>query len=339
MISRRLFRFHEWVDVFVILGVLLAVIGTYWDIQYHIDVGRDSFWIAPHKMVYAGISLVFLTALTALFHIRKLPAYRDARRRFRSALLFLFGSVALFLLGAPFDELWHRLYGLDVTVWSPPHIYLIVMGFAIALSLIYFQRLYLSVTRGDRFRHVTWDELGLELMFALGLVGLNIIFAEFEFFQDIVSYDFFHLRHNWIYLLGIAVIFSFILGLGKTLVSLRWAATRIALLYFVIRAGITVVLLSSGAGVSYPMLPVFAFVPAILFDMLYDRHRLSRVVVSSAVFVAVLYAVQTVVFVVSGTPKYLPSGSVEVILAVLVGVVAGACGHFLGRKMLSYVRG
>ncbi|MEK7208558.1 MAG: hypothetical protein AAB699_03380 [Patescibacteria group bacterium] len=339
MLSRRLLRFHEWVDALVILGVLFAVSGTYWDIQYHIDIGRDSFWIAPHRMVYAGIVLVFFTSLAALFYLKKIPAYRDTHKKFRTAVLLLFGSVTLFLLGAPFDELWHRLYGLDVTVWSPPHLYLIAAGFAIVLSLIYFQRLYLSVTRKDRVRHVSLDELGLELVCALGLVGLNIIFAEFEFFQDVVSYDFFHLRHNWIYLFGVSTIFVFVLSLAKTLTYMRWAATRIAFLYFAIRVLITIVLLSAGAGVSYPMLPAFAFIPAILFDMLYDRHRLLRVAVASAVFVGVLYAVQTIVFSVEGITKYLPSSSVEVALALLVGIVAGFSGSVLGRKILSRIRG
>ena len=31
-------------------------------------------------------------------------------------------GVALLLLAAPIDDLWHRLFGLDVTLWSPPHL-------------------------------------------------------------------------------------------------------------------------------------------------------------------------------------------------------------------------
>src|SRR5262249_33101439 len=29
---------------------------------------------------------------------------------------------ALIVLAAPVDDLWHRLFGLDVTLWSPPHL-------------------------------------------------------------------------------------------------------------------------------------------------------------------------------------------------------------------------
>ena len=37
----------------------------------------------------------------------------------------------LALAAGPLDDLWHRLYGLDVTILSPPHV-LLVTGVAIA---------------------------------------------------------------------------------------------------------------------------------------------------------------------------------------------------------------
>src|SRR5207247_8110904 len=32
------------------------------------------------------------------------------------------GGIALTVLAAPIDDLWHRLFGIDVTLWSPPHL-------------------------------------------------------------------------------------------------------------------------------------------------------------------------------------------------------------------------
>src|SRR5207249_4322873 len=37
----------------------------------------------------------------------------------------------LVVLAAPIDDLWHRLFGLDVTLWSPPHL-LALLGSAIS---------------------------------------------------------------------------------------------------------------------------------------------------------------------------------------------------------------
>src|SRR5207245_426407 len=31
-------------------------------------------------------------------------------------------SIMLTVIAAPIDDLWHRLFGLDVTLWSPPHL-------------------------------------------------------------------------------------------------------------------------------------------------------------------------------------------------------------------------
>jgi hypothetical protein len=40
------------------------------------------------------------------------------------------------VLSAPFDEAWHRLFGIDVTVWSPPHLFAIAAAGAMRLGLL-----------------------------------------------------------------------------------------------------------------------------------------------------------------------------------------------------------
>src|SRR5437879_2536411 len=43
------------------VGLLIAMAiggwGVQWDIRWHLLIGRDSFWIAPHVMTYAGVTL------------------------------------------------------------------------------------------------------------------------------------------------------------------------------------------------------------------------------------------------------------------------------------------
>src|ERR1044071_7562125 len=51
------------------LAVTSAYIGGYWDISWHRSIGRDSFWTAPHIVIYAcgvlaGISSAYLIAMT-----------------------------------------------------------------------------------------------------------------------------------------------------------------------------------------------------------------------------------------------------------------------------------
>src|SRR5882724_4510429 len=126
--SVGLYRIALW----ALLGAnLLAAWGVQWDIQWHVQIGRDSFWIPPHVMTYSGVTLVVLGAfgVLAIDTLRRLMAGREAAGADR-----IFGitgtpgfhlaawGIALTVLAAPIDDIWHRLFGLDVTLWSPPHL-------------------------------------------------------------------------------------------------------------------------------------------------------------------------------------------------------------------------
>ncbi len=57
--SLGLYRVALW----VLLGAnLLAGWGVQWDIQWHVRIGRDSFWIPPHVMTYSGVTLIGLAS-------------------------------------------------------------------------------------------------------------------------------------------------------------------------------------------------------------------------------------------------------------------------------------
>jgi hypothetical protein len=106
-------------------SMLLASWGLRWDIQWHQRIGRDSFWIAPHLMTYAGVTLLVFLSFGTLVA----GTLRPVTGRLRmfglvgtpGAHLAAWG-IALTVLAAPIDDLWHRLFGLDVTLWSPPHL-------------------------------------------------------------------------------------------------------------------------------------------------------------------------------------------------------------------------
>ena len=44
----------------LLVSKLVGGWGVQWDIQWHVLIGRDSFWIAPHLMTYAGVGLSVL---------------------------------------------------------------------------------------------------------------------------------------------------------------------------------------------------------------------------------------------------------------------------------------
>jgi hypothetical protein len=107
---------------------LIAGWGVQWDIQWHVLIGRDSFWIPPHVMTYAGVALAVLVSFGVLAWetLIRAPAAPPVLRVLgltgtRGFHLAAWG-IALTVLAAPIDDLWHRLFGLDVTLWSPPHL-------------------------------------------------------------------------------------------------------------------------------------------------------------------------------------------------------------------------
>lgn len=119
--------------LWALLGAkLLAGWGVRWDIQWHVRIGRDSFWIPPHLMTYAGVTLVVLLSFGVLaWETQRGRAGRGASPPSTIRLLGLTGTrgfhvaawgVSITVLAAPIDDLWHRLFGLDVTIWSPPHL-------------------------------------------------------------------------------------------------------------------------------------------------------------------------------------------------------------------------
>ena len=114
----------------LVVAKLVGAWGLTWDIQWHLRIGRDSFWIAPHVMMYAGVTAGFVAA----FGVLALGTWQARGARPRPGTIRVAGlvgtrgfhlaawGVALVLLAAPIDDLWHRLFGIDITLWSPPHL-------------------------------------------------------------------------------------------------------------------------------------------------------------------------------------------------------------------------
>jgi hypothetical protein len=111
-------------------GKVVGAWGLTWDIRWHLLIGRDTFWIPPHLMMYSGVTTAFLVA-AAVLALDTLQARRSGAPRGAITVAGLTSTrgihlaawgVLLLLLAAPIDDLWHRLFGLDVTLWSPPHL-------------------------------------------------------------------------------------------------------------------------------------------------------------------------------------------------------------------------
>lgn len=92
--------------------------GAYWDVQWHSTVGRDSFWIPPHDLLYSGVAAA---GLLGLWFTWRDGIGREPGARWPWGWTLSMIGAGMLVSAAPFDDLWHRLYGIDVTIWSPPH--------------------------------------------------------------------------------------------------------------------------------------------------------------------------------------------------------------------------
>lgn len=112
-------------------AVISVVIGGYWDISWHMSIGRDTFWTPAHILIqFCGI----LAGLTSGYLILSCTFGRDPALasasvgvwKFRGplgAFIAAWGGATM-LTSAPFDNWWHNAYGLDVKIFSPPHVVL-----------------------------------------------------------------------------------------------------------------------------------------------------------------------------------------------------------------------
>jgi hypothetical protein len=110
--------------------LLLALFGLTWDESLHIDSGRDPGPLAnpSHYFLLVGLFGVFSAGWLALVMpepgTRPGPASVRITREWHvpvgGVLMMVCASVAL--LGFPLDDVSHRLFGQDVTLWGTTHL-------------------------------------------------------------------------------------------------------------------------------------------------------------------------------------------------------------------------
>jgi len=234
-------------------SLLVALLGMYWDISLHIDEGRDAGPLAnpAHYLILAGLYGIFAAGFLAIV----LPEGRPSAGAVRIAGdwyaplggIAMMASSAFALIGFPLDDLWHRIFGQDVTLWGPTHLMLI--GGA-GLTLIG-SAILLVEGREEVANPRNWRALALRgrRTFAFGglLIGLSTFQAEFDF--GVPQFN----------LVLEPVMLAF--AAGVALVGARiWLGRGAALgaaLFFVAVRGIVALIVGPGLGETTPHLPLY----------------------------------------------------------------------------------
>ena len=109
-------------------AALVGAIGSASDVSWHFSRLFDE--VSPPHLIAAGGFLINLALIYwALVHECVTGVERTGWRL--NAL-----GAAVFVFAIPLDYLWHLLFGLDNTVWSPPHLLLFYSAAPITLGVL-----------------------------------------------------------------------------------------------------------------------------------------------------------------------------------------------------------
>jgi hypothetical protein len=133
-----LLRVPAWAALPVALAtgsLLLAGTGFYWDVAVHIDRGRDPgpFGTPAHYPILIGLFGIFASGWLALVMARGDDARKTGLRLTPTWTVPTSGIVmmacgAFALIGFPLDDVWHTIFGQDVTLWGPTHLIMLTGG-------------------------------------------------------------------------------------------------------------------------------------------------------------------------------------------------------------------
>ncbi|HEX4683071.1 MAG TPA: hypothetical protein VH277_10195 [Gemmatimonadaceae bacterium] len=206
-----------------VLGAAAVMIGVYWDISWHMSIGRDTFWTPAHLLIQTGGLIAgFGSGFVALrTTFRGSPAERGATVGFwgfrapLGAWICIWGCLTM-LTSAPFDNWWHNAYGLDVKIISPPHAVLAIGIFAIVTGAMLLSLAEQNRADESRRRRMAW-------MFSLigGFFLMNYALFLTEYSERRMMHS------GWFYAMCAAA-FPFGLASMARAIKLRWAATAAA---------------------------------------------------------------------------------------------------------------
>ncbi|MEV0676784.1 hypothetical protein AB0I60_09690 [Actinosynnema sp. NPDC050436] len=266
-----------------LLGLLLKLIGSSWDVAWHFKWLRDE--LAPPHMINT-VGTVIVVALT-LFHTY--TGYGADR----PALRLMQWGTGIFLVALPIDLINHRVNGLDITSWSGSHA-LLYLGTAIMLAGAL--RGWLRLFPESRWRTpglaalwffflenawfpnqhqeygvleiASWDRGDpyaepILLQFAADQIGRPVDRESIVAFSLPIP--------DWVYPVWGLVAAALVLVVARRTTGRRWAATAVAAGYVAYRCLIWPLL----AGADFPLSAVPVFL--VLIGLAVDAAHLGRV--------------------------------------------------------------
>ena len=326
----RLTKIPGWAAAMVgtsTFGLLVAGVGFCSDVRWHVSLGRDdALFTAPHTAIVLGLMTIFGSAFIGEFFATATKANVGVRipvigiRVPYSALAMgLIGFCAL--SGFPMDELWHKAYGIDVTMWSPTHL-LMIVGAAVS-PLASWLALGEAGVSPERSRWATGVHIAVG---SFALLGLTAVQGEFAFGVP----QFQQLYHPLLYALAA----GFALTAVTMVVRRWWAPLIVAAVGVVVGAGDQF----AEAAQSEPRsasLYIAAGIAVAVAGRIFGVERRARYAVASGVAVGTVGLAGEWLWSQGG---HQPWGSPMIVEAIVYATVTGVVAAFLGVAFAAAVR-
>lgn len=349
-----------------LVGAIVFLEGTSWDIQWHSYIGRDRTLIPPHIMMLGGVTLSGVAGLLIVL-IESWWARRNqdvARHTSGFATIFagplgsyIVGYAALLAAVAfPLDAYWHALYGIDVAIWAPFHIMFVSSMGVVALGAAYVlaSAAHLSARAGASGVGIKRAAtLGSALALATFLSLFTLLL--FDALNDGNSIQLGFMTLNVFPLLSSTLV-AFTLVAAACAIPWRWAATLVSACYILL-AGIMAVFvqpatdwLLAAEGLHYRRNPPFTsvvalqwfitpLVVAILIDVIVRRAQ--RKLWSPGKLRLILALTALLSGVLPVIPIFLPLpvalaiqwGPAGFLISAIIGFAGAYLGAFFGRNV------
>ena len=207
-------------------AVVSVVIGGYWDISWHMSIGRDTFWTPAHMLIQlcgilAGFTSGYLVLSCTLGRDPELASASVSVWRLRGplgAFIAAWGGATM-LTSAPFDNWWHNAYGLDVKIFSPPHV--VLDGGVLAIQ---FGALVLIASTRNRASGVLRRKLDWMLLLLGGMITVLALTVVWESTYRV-------LMHTAQCYRAVAIVIPVVFTAFALISENRWARTIVAGVY------------------------------------------------------------------------------------------------------------
>ncbi len=303
------------------------------DISLHIDNGRDPGPLAnpAHYLILAGLFGALLAGVLTIALATGRPS--GTAVRLGPAAYAPVGGLAMIACGAfalsgfPLDDLWHRLFGQDVTLWGPTHLMLIGGGSLAVLGSM----ILLSEAVGVLGRDPKHDRPLYTARRALLVGGFLVALSTFQGEFDFGVPQFRLLLHPVLIMLAAGV------GLVAARIYLGRGGALFAAGGFLTIRGFIALMVGGVFGQTTPHFPLYA-VEALLVELVVARAGTRRPVVTGAlagvaigsVGLAAEWGWSHVWMPIPWPSALLPEGA---LLGSVTAVAAGAVGGFVGASL------